>query len=120
MWLSLVEHYVRDVGAAGSNPVTSTMGKTVELAETTQFSRFLYFTEKVQTADLHPKIIKNHTSCHTKNEDNRAVGSGFYTLCTKPPKQKHALHNGCAFLLKKYEKSLNFAVFSLTRKKNVI
>ena len=24
MWLSLVEHYVRDVGAAGSNPVTST------------------------------------------------------------------------------------------------
>ena len=25
MWLSLVEHYVRDVGAAGSNPVTSTI-----------------------------------------------------------------------------------------------
>lgn len=24
VWLSLVEHYVRDVGAAGSNPVTST------------------------------------------------------------------------------------------------
>ncbi len=24
MWLSLVEYYVRDVGAAGSNPVTST------------------------------------------------------------------------------------------------
>ena len=25
VWLSLVEHYVRDVGAAGSNPVTSTI-----------------------------------------------------------------------------------------------
>ncbi len=24
MWLSLVEHYVRDVGAAGSNPVIPT------------------------------------------------------------------------------------------------
>ena len=24
VWLSLVEHHVRDVGAAGSNPVTST------------------------------------------------------------------------------------------------
>ena len=24
VWLSLVEYYVRDVGAAGSNPVTST------------------------------------------------------------------------------------------------
>ncbi len=24
VWLSLVEHYVRDVGAAGSNPVTPT------------------------------------------------------------------------------------------------
>ena len=28
VWLSLVEHYVRDVGAAGSNPVTSTNRKT--------------------------------------------------------------------------------------------
>ena len=27
MWLSLVEHYVRDVGAAGSNPVIPTMKK---------------------------------------------------------------------------------------------
>ena len=27
MWLSLVEYYVRDVGAAGSNPVTSTNSK---------------------------------------------------------------------------------------------
>ena len=26
MWLSLVEHYVRDVGAAGSNPVIPTTG----------------------------------------------------------------------------------------------
>lgn len=25
MWLSLVEHYVRDVGAAGSNPVIPTI-----------------------------------------------------------------------------------------------
>ncbi len=25
VWLSLVEYYVRDVGAAGSNPVTSTI-----------------------------------------------------------------------------------------------
>ena len=28
MWLSLVEHYVRDVGAAGSNPVIPTTDKT--------------------------------------------------------------------------------------------
>ena len=28
VWLSLVEHYVRDVGAAGSNPVTSTTKST--------------------------------------------------------------------------------------------
>ncbi len=27
MWLSLVEHYVRDVGAAGSNPVIPTTSK---------------------------------------------------------------------------------------------
>ncbi len=27
VWLSLVEYYVRDVGAAGSNPVTSTIWK---------------------------------------------------------------------------------------------
>ena len=27
VWLSLVEYYVRDVGAAGSNPVTSTILK---------------------------------------------------------------------------------------------
>lgn len=27
MWLSLVEHYVRDVGAAGSNPVIPTIFK---------------------------------------------------------------------------------------------
>ena len=27
VWLSLVEYYVRDVGAAGSNPVTSTSKK---------------------------------------------------------------------------------------------
>ena len=32
MWLSLVEHYVRDVGAAGSNPVTPTKnGKQIAL-----------------------------------------------------------------------------------------
>ena len=30
MWLSLVEHYVRDVGAAGSNPVIPTQnGKQI-------------------------------------------------------------------------------------------
>ena len=28
VWLSLVEYYVRDVGAAGSNPVTSTSLKS--------------------------------------------------------------------------------------------
>ena len=32
MWLSLVEHYVRDVGAAGSNPVIPTKnGKQIAL-----------------------------------------------------------------------------------------
>ena len=35
MWLSLVEHYVRDVGAAGSNPVTSTIPSVL-----TEFERF--------------------------------------------------------------------------------
>ncbi len=29
VWLSLVEYYVRDVGAAGSNPVTSTNQKSL-------------------------------------------------------------------------------------------
>ena len=29
MWLSLVEHYVRDVGAAGSNPVIPTIAEQV-------------------------------------------------------------------------------------------
>ena len=29
-WLSLVEHYVRDVGVAGSNPVASTTSKQCE------------------------------------------------------------------------------------------
>ena len=31
MWLSLVEHYVRDVGAAGSNPVIPTTTGTNEV-----------------------------------------------------------------------------------------
>lgn len=32
MWLSLVEHYVRDVGASGSNPVIPTKnGKQIAL-----------------------------------------------------------------------------------------
>lgn len=29
MWLSLVEHYVRDVGAAGSNPVIPTIPRVL-------------------------------------------------------------------------------------------
>ena len=35
MWLSLVEHYVRDVGAAGSNPVipTKKYGSLAQLGE---------------------------------------------------------------------------------------
>ena len=32
MWLSLVEHYVRDVGAAGSNPVIPTTSEQALLA----------------------------------------------------------------------------------------
>ena len=32
MWLSLVEHYVRDVGAAGSNPVIPTTSEQAKLA----------------------------------------------------------------------------------------
>ena len=31
VWLSLVEHYVRDVGAASSNLVTSTSGKNLSI-----------------------------------------------------------------------------------------
>ena len=39
VWLSLVEYFVRDEGAAGSNPVTSTSVKTLENALRTAFSR---------------------------------------------------------------------------------
>ena len=43
MWLSLVEYYVRDVGAAGSNPVTSTNSKFAPpYTGALVFSRFLF------------------------------------------------------------------------------
>lgn len=40
MWLSLVEHYVRDVGAAGSNPVIPTMEKSFAQEKPKGFSAF--------------------------------------------------------------------------------
>ena len=33
VWLSLVEYYVRDVGAAGSNPVTSTKKRYIQFID---------------------------------------------------------------------------------------
>ena len=44
MWLSLVEHYVRDVGAAGSNPVIPTKnGKQIAF-----IMRFVFFIAKCE------------------------------------------------------------------------
>ena len=42
MWLSLVEHYVRDVGAAGSNPVIPTKTQNRINAENPVFMRFFF------------------------------------------------------------------------------
>ncbi len=41
MWLSLVEHYVRDVGAAGSNPVIPTTQNRL----TNRVGRYFYFSQ---------------------------------------------------------------------------
>ena len=40
VWLSLVEYYVRDVGAAGSNPVTSTNEKPLYSVKTRNIAVF--------------------------------------------------------------------------------
>ena len=42
VWLSLVEHYVRDVGAASSNLVTSTIKMTENRGLSSTFGLFLY------------------------------------------------------------------------------
>ena len=42
VWLSLVERYVRDVEAAGSNPVTSTSGKPCKSVFCAGFKGFLF------------------------------------------------------------------------------
>ena len=55
MWLSLVEHYVRDVGAAGSNPVIPTKnGKQIALL------CGLFF--------LLPNVSRNNTESEVINE----------------------------------------------------
>ena len=43
VWLSLVEHYVRDVGAASSNLVTSTTKTTENEGSSSTFGHFLPF-----------------------------------------------------------------------------
>ena len=43
MWLSLVEHYVRDVGAAGSNPVIPTTSHRAAFLRILCFGKGFFF-----------------------------------------------------------------------------
>ena len=49
VWLSLVEYYVRDVGAAGSNPVTSTNKRYTLQSYTAEYAAVV---ELADTRDL--------------------------------------------------------------------
>ena len=60
VWLSLVEYFVRDEGAAGSNPVTSTTKTSV----TKRFLRFLLCLKKCKKWRLTAFFIFN---CGTKS-----------------------------------------------------
>ena len=54
MWLSLVEHYVRDVGAAGSNPVIPTKnGKQIAL-----LCGFFFLLPNVSRNNTESEVIK--------------------------------------------------------------
>lgn len=55
MWLSLVEHYVRDVGAAGSNPVIPTKnGKQIALL----CGLFFFLLPNVSRNNTESEVIK--------------------------------------------------------------
>ncbi len=56
MWLSLVEHYVRDVGAAGSNPVTST---EVTIEPAAGFGEFGALPPKLDRETVRGTVSKN-------------------------------------------------------------
>ena len=59
MWLSLVEHYVRDVGAAGSNPVipTKTARKPVWLTSFLSLKGKTVMRHGVQIQSSRPKLL---------------------------------------------------------------
>ena len=54
MWLSLVEHYVRDVGAAGSNPVTPDQKRQTNRI----IMRFVFLLPNLSRNNTESEVIK--------------------------------------------------------------
>ncbi len=73
MWLSLVEYYVRDVGAAGSNPVTSTRKNS------TVFSAVFIFVIFI-TVDIKRYIGYNYCIKYTAPERRQSSMAIFYDI----------------------------------------
>lgn len=116
VWLSLVEHYVRDVGAASSNLVTSTIEKTRSFGKFSRCCVFCFIWGKPQICTLFvrrhfKRTRKSRTEYNKKPPPKLQYFGAAFILCLfvvfpchvmqetmrhtkKPPQDNLTSHNG--------------------------
>ena len=80
VWLSLVEHYVRDVGAAGSNPVTSTSEKPCSFGSFLRLHGFFIFPRNSIEGKMRARFFQRGIKRYNKNRQRARRWRSFLCL----------------------------------------
>ena len=80
VWLSLVEHYVRDVGAASSNLVTSTIEKARSFGKFPVAACFVLFGGSLKFVRHFKSTRKSRTEYNKKPPPKAVLRGGFHFM----------------------------------------